>query len=863
MAETGLLRVTSSYPGHGTAAVSLLAEVAAAPRNRLLAGISGYAGSGKSALLDDLEAQYNAVGIPVRRGHADLGRYAIAERGAVLIDDAHELSDSVLTRIHSLIEDRNVNVVVAYGFWPQPPALSRLASTLERHHPPVVLGLLSLEEIADQVAIAFGTAAPVSLTQQVAELTGGVPWLVHLVVASLHHESGRTIAQPPMSRCVMDQLGYELKTVGNDLHQLLLALTVGFDLADELPPALGLRRDGIDNLVAQARSAGLLLPDGRVIPLVRRALLETTPAYRVRTLQRELVEGFVSEGRSLDGVAEALAVGGLKDQRIARTLEQKGDNLLSKQPAVAAVFYDKARAAGSGELATAARRAQAASAVGDLDGAAQIVDGLLAREDPPDLARAVDVAAAVWAQRGMLGRSAEIYRWLGVARIGHSAVLAAVAMIGTGDREGAEGMLKAAPASGSPTLVSVAATLMGQGLQDSLDDSASHALTHLVRASDMMTAAAVTSPLPEFPAALAATVALHSGDLESADSIICDALAGGQCGAAARPRLLLLHAWVAMREDRLEQSRSTINEATASGSDLVPRDALLLCALEVALARRADDGPALVRAWQRARRRILHVSVDLYSLLPLGELLIAATRLREVSQLEPHLADAWKLLKRLGDPPLWSVPLHWAAVQAAILAERPGDLAPHAAALVRASEKSHLASVLAAAGRVWVSVLAGDVQVAAVEDAARALARVGMSWEGSRLAGHAAARTRERVDMTRLLACARSLHPRAGTTMSAEVTQEATSKIAPSPPSEESGLSPREREVAQLVLNGKTYGEIGEAIFISPRTVEHHVARIRRHLGVATRSELLAKLHTLGSPDKQDGSDDFGSPIGP
>jgi DNA-binding CsgD family transcriptional regulator len=44
------------------------------------------------------------------------------------------------------------------------------------------------------------------------------------------------------------------------------------------------------------------------------------------------------------------------------------------------------------------------------------------------------------------------------------------------------------------------------------------------------------------------------------------------------------------------------------------------------------------------------------------------------------------------------------------------------------------------------------------------------------------------------------------------------------------------------VLEGKTYAQIGTAIFISPRTAEHHIARIRRRLGVSTRSELLAQL---------------------
>ncbi|WP_448071351.1 response regulator transcription factor [Georgenia yuyongxinii] len=44
------------------------------------------------------------------------------------------------------------------------------------------------------------------------------------------------------------------------------------------------------------------------------------------------------------------------------------------------------------------------------------------------------------------------------------------------------------------------------------------------------------------------------------------------------------------------------------------------------------------------------------------------------------------------------------------------------------------------------------------------------------------------------------------------------------------------------MLAGRTYREIGDAIYISPRTVEHHVARIRRRLGASSRSELISRM---------------------
>jgi DNA-binding CsgD family transcriptional regulator len=53
-------------------------------------------------------------------------------------------------------------------------------------------------------------------------------------------------------------------------------------------------------------------------------------------------------------------------------------------------------------------------------------------------------------------------------------------------------------------------------------------------------------------------------------------------------------------------------------------------------------------------------------------------------------------------------------------------------------------------------------------------------------------------------------------------------------------LSPREREVLQLISAGLTNAEIGERLFISAKTAEHHVGRILTKLGVRSRAEAAA-----------------------
>ncbi|MEO8694035.1 MAG: response regulator transcription factor [Acidimicrobiales bacterium] len=53
------------------------------------------------------------------------------------------------------------------------------------------------------------------------------------------------------------------------------------------------------------------------------------------------------------------------------------------------------------------------------------------------------------------------------------------------------------------------------------------------------------------------------------------------------------------------------------------------------------------------------------------------------------------------------------------------------------------------------------------------------------------------------------------------------------------GLSEREREVLQYVARGHSYKEIGEALFISAKTVENHTRNILRKLHLTRKQELM------------------------
>ncbi|HVT20710.1 MAG TPA: response regulator transcription factor [Mycobacteriales bacterium] len=58
------------------------------------------------------------------------------------------------------------------------------------------------------------------------------------------------------------------------------------------------------------------------------------------------------------------------------------------------------------------------------------------------------------------------------------------------------------------------------------------------------------------------------------------------------------------------------------------------------------------------------------------------------------------------------------------------------------------------------------------------------------------------------------------------------------PPSELDVLTPRERDVLQLIARGYTYKEAAEELFVSVKTIETHVSAVLRKLQLSNRREL-------------------------
>jgi DNA-binding CsgD family transcriptional regulator len=824
---------------------ALVAEVAADPAAALCVGVSAPGGYGKTALLRELDEAYTAAGVPVvspwrPRPEPDADHPA----SVLLVDDAHLRDEADLRDLRNIAARPGTRLIVAYRPWPRPPALAELTEALRRRRPTVVLPPLGQEEIRR----ALGPAATPAAVAFVAAQTRGVPRYVARLATAL--SAATTAGDAPLRVPVSAVTAFaaDLDELDRDVRLLLLAVEAGVGLDLDLTAAL-LERDAeaVAEALEAARATGLLCPDGSLVPLARHAVAVLGPvANRVGVRQRLATLRLARGGPVLplvrpllrpdgDGRADAegFAAGGMA-AGMAAAFEAAGGEALGEDPALAARLFAAAAAAGR---PTGARRALATALAGDLDTASRLADQVVAAGAPAERAAGAYVAAAVLAHRGQLARGVELYRW---AEPGPAAGFAVVGLVGTGRLADAQRLAAdqraAGPArTGPPTLLAGAAAAMARGVCESVTGTPSAAMSALVQASTLLEPAGTGVLLPDSPAALAALLAAHCGEFDLAEILLDRAVDTGMGGPLMATRHQLLHAWLTMMRGRTPAA--TPRPAGPHG-----RDVLFAAALRVGVARRNSDLAALREVWPDACHALVGHPVDLFTLLPLGELAIAAARLGDQRWVAGSLAEADLLLRELGDPPLWSVPLHWSRLHAAILAEQPAQAERHAAMLGERRAHSPYAAALAAAARCWLAVLAGRVDPPAVEAAARGLAATGLIWDGARLAGQAAIRTPDRTAMTALLDCARTLQGRPGrATGGAPVRRGGDGAAA----GHEPALSEREREVADLVLAGLTYKQIGDRLYISAKTVEHHMARMRQRLGCSDRRDLLARLRAM------------------
>jgi DNA-binding CsgD family transcriptional regulator len=135
---------------------------------------------------------------------------------------------------------------------------------------------------------------------------------------------------------------------------------------------------------------------------------------------------------------------------------------------------------------------------------------------------------------------------------------------------------------------------------------------------------------------------------------------------------------------------------------------------------------------------------------------------------------------------------------------------------------------------------------ALLEVALAAHARVPLRFEQARTRlcfGERLRRARRRAEAREHLAAAHETFVALGSPLWARrAEQELEAAGARRAATSDADLTPREREVCRQVAGGATNAEVAAALFLSARTVEHHLRMAYRKLGVRSRSELAGRF---------------------
>ncbi len=301
-------------------------------------------------------------------------------------------------------------------------------------------------------------------------------------------------------------------------------------------------------------------------------------------------------------------------------------------------------------------------------------------------------------------------------------------------------------------------------------------------------------------------------------------------------------------------------ERLASALDLRAEEAALYVAL-AEIATHSGDVDAAMRYAERARARADQAwyAGDVSRVRAFAEIVLArAAFLRHDYAIARELADRaaarndFPSVQRavaLAESAIYTLlsepsaaPTTIARAREAVARASPTDAAD-AAALATADDL--LAFLDSADGRVHASLLRGCESFASLIAHRRGLVTL-------EHAGVAVGNARRGLtDSSVAFDVALELFTRDGPRFEARLARAYASsfmkpKRSSQPAAPDLNLTPREREILSLLIDGLTNKEIAQRLIVSPRTVETHVERILGKLEVGSRSRAIAKAIRLG-----------------
>jgi DNA-binding CsgD family transcriptional regulator len=760
------------------------------------------------------------------RGSA-VGRIAevVGHDGLLVVDDAHLLDEGSLRVIVDLA-GHMIAVAVAHRPLPR-RELALFDDEISTRARVVHVRPLDEAGLAAVLAAASGAAVDSDRASAVHSATGGVPgW----ALAVARH--GDPVADAPAA--LSERVDAELARSSPIARPVAEVAALAPDLPDDvLAAATDLTTDEVRAAFDELAVAGLLDPvEGVLWPCIAVTCRALSSGARRRALHDRLARALLDRGGEVRDAARHLLRSGATGADAAAVYIRAGDELRFRDPEAAIAWYGEA----------AVGEAGAETSIGPIEAEAFAGRPIVTRAAPEGLdavqrARLLAIRAVDEARSGRPSRAADLLDAVADGGAPHPVLGPEAAHLF------ASALRSAAPSTDGRT--EPPAPEPPEDLLDPLADLA-HRLAvacvggrrdqadvgvRFTAAADLMEHIEPNVVLPDSPHAIGALHLAAVGDLSGA-SILTERATGTEPGGPVLSmRHRLLDAWVALRRARYEKPAAIVRNPPEV---VDPRDRVVWAAIAAGLARRNGDIARLRDAWSTAEPLLLAGVADLFHLEVIGELVLAAARLGHSERADATM-NAFSAMVQSTTDNLWRVPHAWLELNIAVEADNADGADGAAGRLRESATDAPFDRSLVVAADLWTVVVGGDIdrpdRIEEVDAAAESLARRGLRWEASRLAGQAAIRVADTGDARRLLDLARRLHRSGGE--------------AESIGGSEAGLSPREVEIARYVVDGVTYREIGAQLYLSPKTVEHHVARIRRKVRAESRAEMLAILREI------------------
>jgi DNA-binding CsgD family transcriptional regulator/tetratricopeptide (TPR) repeat protein len=613
--------------------------------------------------------------------------------------------------------------------------------------------------------------------------------------------------------------------------------------------------------LAAAEAAGLVVLDARTVrfthPLVRTAVLAHAGPAAARAAHRALAQTTPEPQRAWHLAAAAEA----PDEALAAALEALGHDARARGATATAALVFERSAALSPAPDRAAARLVTAAAMANVAGrpahAQAMLDGLLPTVADPGLRADVQLLRGMamgqtgrpMAAYALLEQEAERVRDHDPGRAAGLLTQAGIALIAHGTMERLEGLAARAMALAPPGGDLVPAVLHAEALVSLGEHERARRLLGL--RAPALAALDPTAPGHEI-LSVAALCHLWMEDFEEAERLLVvlvdTARARGAVGALAFPLSVL--ASLHLRRGAFDLAAQLAAEEVALGEEAVGSFlhsvALTTVAFVAAHQGRAADCEAAA-----AQARAIGERLGLTSTLACAEQARGFLALGEgdAPRAVRHLTRAREHTQRFGsrDPSF----LYTGADLAEALS-RAGQAGPAAALaeeLAAGARQTGGAWAAAAAARCRALVGPDDELDALLATALAAHARVPLRFELARTHlcfGERLRRARRRAEgREHLVAAHETFTARGAPHWARRAEQElaaAGGRRAAATTGAGSGLTPRERDVCRLVAGGATNAEAAAQLFLSARTVEHHLRMAYRKLGVRSRSELAARF---------------------